>query len=89
MGSITIYGIGGNIKVEVEGKIIKISTETKVDNIEEVLTRALLGDEKDIENVTNSAGTDKVITTRDLKAEFDIWLVLIAVIASGELAKNV
>lgn len=41
IGFVNIYEIGGSIKDEFEGKIVKPSTEVIVDDVEEVLTEAL------------------------------------------------
>lgn len=72
MALIIICGVGGGTKIGVKSKIVEVSTEVKVNSIEEVLTRVLLNGLENAEDIANGDGTNKVATTRGLKAKLDI-----------------
>ena len=56
VGPVTICGVGGGTKGEVEGKIVEASTEATVDDAEEVLTGASPGGVGNADDNANDSG---------------------------------
>lgn len=82
MGLILVCKVDSNIKVIVEGKIIKISAKTGVDDAKKVLIRALpdFNGMKDVDDTANNANTNKIVITGGSKEEVCILPILIVII---------
>lgn len=72
----------------IEGMIVKVSTRAKVNNSEEILSRALLDKIGDTDDITNVTITDKIVATGGPKGEVGIWPVLIIIIIYEKSIKN-
>lgn len=68
-GFVTICKVSDSTKMEVEGKIVEVSTKAEVDNAEKVLIGALSSGVEDIEDVANNTDTDKVVTIRGFEVK--------------------
>lgn len=56
----------------IEGKILKVLIEAKINKLKKVLTKTLLSRIRDIENAINSVDINKIVIIKSSKREVDI-----------------